>query len=59
MTSITKDGKPHQGLIMRIKHCFGRGLLLYSDVESLEEKETVRLELTAGKERTEAFPPTG
>ncbi len=45
VTFVTKDGRAHQGVLNRLKHCFGRGLLIFSDPVDLAEKEIVRLEL--------------
>jgi len=39
------DGSAHQAILHRLKHCFGRGLLLYTDSVSLAEKGVIRLEL--------------
>ncbi|WP_447973283.1 hypothetical protein [Nitrospira sp. Kam-Ns4a] len=39
------DGAFRRALLQRLKHCFGRGLLLYGDPVSLREKEIIRLEL--------------
>jgi hypothetical protein len=43
----TADGASHQAVLQRLKHCFGRGLLLYTDPVQLSEKEVVRLQLDA------------
>jgi hypothetical protein len=51
VTFSTKDGQSHQGVLRRLKHCFGRGLLIYADSVSLQEKDVVRLELPQEKER--------
>lgn len=45
VTFITKDGGTHRGVLNRLKHCFGRGLLIYADPVSLAEKDRMRLEL--------------
>ncbi len=42
---VASDGNAHQGMLHRLKHCFGRGLLLYTDGVSLVEKAVIRLEL--------------
>ena len=42
---VASDGNTHQGTLHRLKHCFGRGLLLYTDVVALAEKAVIRLEL--------------
>ena len=42
---MTEDGTSHQGVLSRMKHCFGRGLLIYADPVGLAEKDSVRLEL--------------
>ncbi len=46
---VTKDGMPHQGILTRLKHCFGRGLLLYTDPVDLKEKGVIQLELPGQK----------
>jgi len=43
----TLDGPSHQAVLQRLKHCFGRGLLLYTDPVQLEEKDVIRLQLDA------------
>ena len=45
VTFFTKDGVSHQAVLKRLKHCFGRGLLVYSDLVDLAEKDIVRLGL--------------
>lgn len=52
VTFVTKDGQAHQGVLNRLKHCFGRGLLLYADPVSLGEKDLVRLELPREEQRS-------
>jgi len=42
---VMSDGSTHQGMLHRLKHCFGRGLLLYADGAQLTEKAVIRLEL--------------
>jgi len=42
---VASDGSTHQGMLHRLKHCFGRGLLLYTTSVSLAEKAVIRLEL--------------
>ena len=39
------DGTVHAAVIERLKHCFGRGLLLYMDAVALKEKDVIRLRL--------------
>ena len=41
----TLDGTTHQAVLQRLKHCFGRGLLLYTDAVRLEAKAVIRLRL--------------
>jgi len=41
----TLDGTVHQAVLQRLKHCFGRGLLLYTDPVRLKEKDVIRLQL--------------
>lgn len=53
VTFVTKDGRSHQGVLNRLKHCFGRGLLIYSDRADLAEKELVRLELPREAQKAE------
>ena len=43
----TRDGVVHQAVLQRLKHCFGRGLLLYTDPVPLEAKDVIRLQLGA------------
>ena len=43
----TPDGTLHQAVLQRLKHCFGRGLLLYTDPVWLKEKDVIRLQLDA------------
>jgi hypothetical protein len=43
----TPDGTVHQAVLQRLKHCFGRGLLLYTDPVRLEAKAMIRLRLEA------------
>jgi phage-related protein len=43
----TLDGTVHQAVLQRLKHCFGRGLLLYTDPVRLETKAVIRLRLEA------------
>lgn len=43
----TLDGAAHQAVLQRLKHCFGRGLLLYTDAVRLEEKDVIHLQLDA------------
>jgi len=42
---VVSDGSTHRAILHRLKHCFGRGLLLYADGVSLVEKAVIRLEL--------------
>ena len=42
---VVSDGSTHQAILHRLKHCFGRGLLLYADDVALAEKAVIRLEL--------------
>ena len=51
VTFVTKDGLSHQGVLNRLKHCFGRGILIYSDRADLADKEIVRLELPAEEKK--------
>jgi len=39
------DGTVHPGALQRLKHCFGRGLLLYANPVPLKEKMVIRLRL--------------
>jgi hypothetical protein len=43
----TLDGASHEAVLQRLKHCFGRGLLLYTDAVRLEQKDVIRLQLGA------------
>jgi hypothetical protein len=44
----TLDGTVHQAILQRLKHCFGRGLMLYTDPVRLEAKAVIRLRLEEG-----------
>ncbi|MBI2754466.1 MAG: hypothetical protein HYX46_13305 [Betaproteobacteria bacterium] len=39
----TPDGAAHQAVMHRLDHCFGRGLMLYTDPVQLKAKQVVRL----------------
>jgi len=41
----TRDGAAHRGVLRRLKHCFGRGLMVFTDPVRLAEKQVVRLSL--------------
>jgi hypothetical protein len=41
----TRDGAAHPAILQRLKDCFGRGLLLYTDPVQLGAKDTIRLQL--------------
>jgi hypothetical protein len=41
----TQDGTVHRAVLQRLKHCFGRGLLLYTDPVPLEAKTVILLRL--------------
>ena len=45
MTFQTRDGTAHPAVLERLKHCFGRGLLLYSDAVDLKEKDVIQVTL--------------
>lgn len=45
----TRDGGVHTAALYRLKHCFGRGLLLYSDTVVIEAKDVIALRLDAGQ----------
>jgi hypothetical protein len=45
----TQDGAQHAAVLQRLKHCFGRGLLLFRDAIPLQEKSVVRLRLSADR----------
>jgi hypothetical protein len=47
MTFRTRDGTTHAAVLQRLKHCFGRGLLLYSDAVDLKEKDVIQVTLDA------------
>jgi hypothetical protein len=40
-------------MVYRLKHCFGRGLLVYADQVDLAEKDIVRLELPREAQKAE------
>lgn len=42
---VASDGNSHRGILHRLKHCFGRGLLLYINGVSLVERAVIQLEL--------------
>lgn len=42
---VTPDGAAHQAVMHRLDHCFGRGLVLYTDPVQLKAKQVVRLRL--------------
>ena len=42
---VAGDGTVHQAILHRLKHCFGRGLLVFTDAVALAEKAVIRLEL--------------
>jgi hypothetical protein len=44
----TLDGAAHEAVLERLKHCFGRGVLLYTDAVRLKEKDVIRLRLERG-----------
>ena len=46
ITFQAKDGAAHQAVLQRLKHCFGRGLLLYSERVELQARDVIRLRLT-------------
>jgi len=45
MSFRTLDGTPHAAVLQRLKHCFGRGLLLYADAVDLHDKDVIELRL--------------
>lgn len=45
VTISTKDGQPHQGVLSRLKHYFGRGLLIYADPIGLRDKDVLQVQL--------------
>ncbi len=45
VTFQTRDGTSHPAVLQRLKDCFGRGLLLYTDPVQLDAKDTIRLQL--------------
>lgn len=47
MSFQTADGTAHPAVLQRLKHCFGRGLLLYSDAVDLKEKDVIQVTLNA------------
>lgn len=48
---MTKDGARHHAVLRRLKHCFGRGLLLYRDRLDLRERDVITLDLGASLKR--------
>jgi hypothetical protein len=45
----THDGATHAAALFRLKHCFGRGLLLYSDAVDVQAKDVITIELEAAQ----------
>ena len=45
MSFRTLDGAAHAAVLQRLKHCFGRGLLLYADAVDLQDKDVIELRL--------------
>lgn len=45
VTFVTHDGAAHRGVLRRLRHCFGRGLLVFTDPVRLREKQVIRLML--------------
>ncbi len=41
VTFAVADGRPHHGVLWRLRMCFGRGLLIFSDRVTPREKETI------------------
>ena len=48
---VTREGTFHYGVLRRIKHCFGRGLLVYAYPVRLHEKDIVKLDLPVEQEK--------
>jgi hypothetical protein len=46
ITFQAKNGAAHEAVLQRLKHCFGRGLLLYSERVELQARDVIRLRLT-------------
>ena len=39
------DGRSHRGVLRRLKMCFGRGLLVFTDQAEIREGETLKVEI--------------
>jgi hypothetical protein len=46
VTFATPDGHDHQGVLRRLRMCFGRGLLLFADPVTLKEGETIVIDFS-------------
>lgn len=40
------DGRPHRGVLRRLRMCFGRGLLIFAEPVDLKERETIVIEFS-------------
>jgi hypothetical protein len=48
VTFAAADGRPHRGVLRRLRMCFGRGLLIFADPVNLKEGETIVIDLSSG-----------
>ena len=48
VTFSAADGRPHRGVLRRLRMCFGRGLLIFTDPVNLKEGETIIIDSSSG-----------
>ena len=46
VTFAAADGRPHRGVLRRLRMCFGRGLLIFTDPVNLKEGETIVIDFS-------------
>ena len=49
VTFTTPDGVRHHGVVRRLKVCFGRGLLIFTEPVSVKERDSIVVQLTSVK----------
>jgi hypothetical protein len=47
VTFEAADGRPHRGVLRRLRMCFGRGLLIFTDPVGLKEGETIVIDFSS------------
>lgn len=47
VTFAAADGRPHHGVLRRLRMCFGRGLLIFVDPVNLKEGETIVIDFSS------------